>query len=233
MHDNIHYVYIWFRPSGVPCYVGKGKGARWCVFKRAHNPHLAAIIRQAGGGLPAVIVRDGLTNEEAIETEIALIAAIGREAHGGPLVNLTDGGEGNVGWSPSPETRAKNSAAKRGRHLSAEHRQKISSTRTGQKHSGSTIATMKISMKGLKRTPEGCANIKAAAQKRADDPAFVEKLRANVAIQFSDPEMRRRVSESVKALWSNPEYRAQQMASRKSRFDRKRALESVLFIQGF
>lgn len=100
-----------FRPNGHPCYVGKGQGKRY----RQHfnpknlanhaNKHLASIIRLAGGELPVVITRSELSNEDAIATERAMISVIGRKSKGGPLVNLTDGGEGNSGWNPTPEIR--------------------------------------------------------------------------------------------------------------------------------
>lgn len=105
------YVYILFRPNGVPCYVGKGHGERWMRRDRhKQNPHLASIIRLAGGDLPAVKVREGLTDADACMIERALIAAIGREADGGPLVNLTNGGDGTAGAKMSPEWRQHRSA---------------------------------------------------------------------------------------------------------------------------
>jgi len=114
MTERRFYVYVYFRLSGVPCYVGKGTGDRWKMHEtRCSNPHLAAILKRSGGSLPKLIVRDGLTNTEAIETEIALIAAIGRETNGGPLVNLSDGGEGPTGCVRSAESRARMSTARR------------------------------------------------------------------------------------------------------------------------
>ncbi len=51
-------------------------------------------------------LKENLTNAEACLLEIAFIAAIGRKANGGPLVNLTDGGEGISGLKHTEETRA-------------------------------------------------------------------------------------------------------------------------------
>jgi hypothetical protein len=100
------YVYVIFRTNGVPCYVGKGRGQRWLRDdRRTENKHLASIMRQTNERLPRVKVRQGLEQTEAFEIEIALIAAIGREAHGGPLVNKTDGGEGSAGAKMSDEWR--------------------------------------------------------------------------------------------------------------------------------
>jgi len=105
---NVYYVYVYFRLTGEPCYVGKGSENRFMKhLTRETNAHLRSIIKQAGGDLPRVIIRNGLSERDAFATEIALIKAIGREAHGGPLVNLTDGGEGPSGMICSDETRSK------------------------------------------------------------------------------------------------------------------------------
>jgi hypothetical protein len=154
--DPIFYVYMLFRPNGLPCYVGKGKGKRWLKHEwRSHNPHLAAIIKKAGGSLPKIRIREDLTEAEAHALEIVLIKVIGRETAGGPLVNQTDGGEGITGYKhtaeeieknaarsrgnqyclgrvASPETRAKQSAAKLGRRLTEKHREAIGSAHRGK-----------------------------------------------------------------------------------------------------
>lgn len=58
--------------------------------------------------------------------------------------NRTEGGEGNVGYTPTPEHRANLRAANLGKKLSEEH-----------------VAKIKAATKGKKRTPEQCANISA------------------------------------------------------------------------
>jgi hypothetical protein len=118
---RVYYVYLWFRPSGAPCYVGKGKKDRWLDFSRPYNRRLARIIAAAGGELPAVILREGLSEKEAHATEILFIAAIGRGKNG-PLVNMTDGGEGFSGGSHTAQTRSRMSAMQRGIPKSPEHR---------------------------------------------------------------------------------------------------------------
>ena len=110
-----YYLYVYFRPwNAEPCYIGKGRGKRWREhLTRASNNHLAKIIAKAGRlGLevPVVIARSDLSHDQAIAAEIAWIAAIGREAKGGPLVNATDGGEGTPGKIVTPAVRAALSA---------------------------------------------------------------------------------------------------------------------------
>src|ERR1700761_7893189 len=106
-NDPEFYLYVYFRLNGSPCYIGKGCGQRWLSHEqknRCSNHRLRALIERAGGELPKLKIREGLTNDEASAMEIAFIAAIGR-GRKGPLVNMTDGGEGTVGNVLSAESR--------------------------------------------------------------------------------------------------------------------------------
>lgn len=98
---NVYYVYVYFRPNGIPCYVGKGKDKRWLRhFVYTANRHLRNLIAKHGD-LPVIKIRENLSAKEASEIEIALIKVIGRTVNGGPLVNMTDGGDGAPGWKHS------------------------------------------------------------------------------------------------------------------------------------
>lgn len=143
---NDFYVYVIFRTNGIPCYVGKGRGQRSKHHaKFSHNRHLRNIYNQAGGVLPLVKIREGLTDPEACSIERAFIAAIGRADLGlGPLVNFCDGGEGTSGHVKSAETRAKLSAAHKGKIVSPE-----------------TVKKWRKSMKTFARTPESITKQKA------------------------------------------------------------------------
>ena len=76
-------------------YIGKGSG------KRAKDKCKRSIVWKntvAKYNYIIDILEDGLTQKEAYEREIFYIAKIGRKNLGtGPLVNLTDGGEGGNG----------------------------------------------------------------------------------------------------------------------------------------
>jgi hypothetical protein len=81
------------------------------------------------------ILFDDLTWEEANEKEIELVALYGRRDLGlGNLVNLTNGGEGMVGYKHSEETRKKMSNSQIGKKLSEFTRKKMSDSRSGEKH---------------------------------------------------------------------------------------------------
>ena len=160
------YVYIMLRPSGRPCYVGKGKGKRYREMYRYHNPHLRRIIKDAGGSIRSVKIRENLTESEALAFERLTIALLGRERYGGVLVNDTDGGDGMTGWVPSPETRANISKANTGRKNSDEVRAKMSASHKARggpsSETRAKIAAANRARKGIPLSVEACANIKAA-----------------------------------------------------------------------
>jgi hypothetical protein len=97
-----------------PFYVGMGKNDRHLHhleeakkrYSRESNKHKLRRIRKilASGASPIIIkIQEEISLDEAIELEMFLINFIGRrDLNSGPLVNLTDGGEG--GRNPSIET---------------------------------------------------------------------------------------------------------------------------------
>lgn len=160
-----YYVYVLFRPdTGTPFYVGKGRGRRWTNHKhhvrpgRSHKDNIIARAKARGLDVPVVKIACGLTNDAAIEREIALIAAIGREPLG-PLVNLTSGGEGASGISEAtkdkrranmhhlrtPTAKAKRVLARTGMPVAAETRLKISTSLKGRKQPADLVARRAVS----------------------------------------------------------------------------------------
>jgi hypothetical protein len=78
------------------------------------------------------ILEDGLTEEQAFIREKSYITRIGRRDLGtGPLVNLTDGGEGSSGTIKSDETKKKLSEAGKNRKHSEESKNKMSEAKKG------------------------------------------------------------------------------------------------------
>lgn len=189
-----YYVYVLFCEDGRPFYVGKGQGRRWLVHETDARAgkcgHRSEIIRRMFAlgfhEIPKIKVHKRLTEARAHEYEQILIGAIGRRPFG-PLVNLTDGGEGMSDPSPeirtklrarwrgkkhSPETKAKMSAAARGRKLSpetlaklsafarsrsSEHRAKIGTANRGRKHSAETRAKMSAARKQYVAQSQGAS----------------------------------------------------------------------------
>lgn len=194
------YIYIYFDLCGIPRYVGKGQSTRWKRhFCRAGNPRLRALIERSGGRVPVVIVRDNLTHEEAVETEIAFIRAIGRGKNG-PLYNFTDGGEGTIGYQHSLQTRLRFAEARFGRVESEEFREKCRQRMIGFKHKPETIAKMKeIQQKKLPVSDETRAKLRKAWETRVIPPEQREKMTAALRRPKS-PEHRKKLSEMMIAM---------------------------------
>jgi hypothetical protein len=140
MADTIYYVYALYRKDGVtPFYIGKGKGDRWmqheenCKRGRSYKDNIIAQFKERGEIVPKVKLAEGLTNDEALSLEKHFIAEIGRIHEGGPLTNLTCGGDGLC--DPTPEVRSKISRSvslvNQGRVVSNETRMKISASNRG------------------------------------------------------------------------------------------------------
>jgi hypothetical protein len=169
-----HYVYALYREDGVtPFYIGMGCGDRWLdheryINTRKDNPHKVNIIKSMldkGMKVPKKKLAVGLSREQAFSIEIELISKIGRTCEGGPLVNVTAGGEvGNTstGRVFSEETRAKLSASKKGRKASEETRAKMSSIAKDRKYSDETRAKMSESKKGHILSEEGRRKVSEA-----------------------------------------------------------------------
>jgi hypothetical protein len=79
-----YYCYAYLREDGTPYYIGKGTGKR--IHSKIHSVNLPPLQRR-------VIVKDNLTNDEALKLEKELISKYGRKEFGGFLHNKTDGGE--------------------------------------------------------------------------------------------------------------------------------------------
>lgn len=140
------YVYFHTRKdTGEVAYIGKGNGKRaWWFFGRneywenVNNKH----------GLEVKIAIAGLTEEKAFEHEIALIKHYTKI--GARLTNLTCGGEGVSGNTPTEDTRRKQALAKTGARnvLYGKARdksiiEKIAASNKGKKRSQATIAKQK------------------------------------------------------------------------------------------
>ena len=101
------YVYAFLREDRTPYYIGKGVGNRAWKKRRRNSP--------PADSSRIIILKETLTESEALTEEIRLIHFYGRKDLGtGILRNLTDGGEGTSGCIASPETLAKRSAAMSG-----------------------------------------------------------------------------------------------------------------------
>lgn len=107
-------------------------------------------------GVNTEIVAEDISYENAKELEILLISEYGRRNLGqGMLVNMTDGGDGTLGFNHSEETKIKMSKSQKGGtswskglKFSKEHKNKISKGNKGKKRSKEQIKEMSKVMKG-------------------------------------------------------------------------------------
>lgn len=176
---NSYYAYLYCDPSreNEPIYVGKGVGKRVFSHLKRRNRHpLSSRLQHmsALGVQPTIefLISD-VSETTALFVERCAIDKYGRKnLNQGPLLNLTNGGEGSSGWKASEETKERMRLAHLGRQrppsvgaavskrckgksLSAEHRQRIGESKRGKKLA--------------QRTPEHSKKISDALRARARD----------------------------------------------------------------
>jgi len=101
LYENFSFLYK-------PFYVGKGINERWKVINGRTPIFINKFNKIKKSGLEPIIIKlyENLNEEESLKKEIELIDEIGRiELGTGPLLNMTDGGEGNSGYIFSEETK--------------------------------------------------------------------------------------------------------------------------------
>jgi hypothetical protein len=113
-------------------YVGIGKFRSRAYDTKSRNKHWIRIVKRAGYEVD--ILMEGLNWKDACTVETGLIQSIGRaDLKLGPLVNLTDGGDGCLGRPTTTETKEKISRSHKGKKLSEEHRRNLSKAKIGKK----------------------------------------------------------------------------------------------------
>jgi len=132
------YTYIYYDPSrnNEPFYVGKGiKQRAWKhLFRKNMHPFTQRLqLLKRNNIKPIIGLYAGLDEELAHLVEMELITKFGRkDLNLGPLLNLTDGGEGNAGKIISLTTRERMSRRLSGVPKSLEHKKHISESTLGR-----------------------------------------------------------------------------------------------------
>jgi len=125
MADNKFYVYQYLTEDGQPYYIGKGCG------KRIHKPHTSTSLPPKE---QRIIIKDGLSNEEAKTLEGELISKYKRKIDGGILDNIKiNQWACAVGWKHSDEAKRKISEGNRGKKRTPEQLKNYKGTIT-QEH---------------------------------------------------------------------------------------------------
>ena len=141
-NERRFYTYAFLRRDGTPYYIGKGSGKR--IYSKGGRP--CATPKDISR---IIFLKQNLTEKEAFEHEVYMIAVFGRKDLGtGILHNKTNGGEGSSGVIRSPEVREKISQTMKGRTFSEEHLKNLSISLGGRKISESTKKKISIANKG-------------------------------------------------------------------------------------
>ncbi len=126
------------------------------------------------------IIENNLTWEEACEREKYWIKFYGRkDLNEGTLVNMTDGGDGNVNRICTTEFKEKLRNFHKGKLLTEQHKEKISNSSKGKKISNEQKIKISKTLSGRKLTDEHKNNISKKMKGKfvgEQNPKFGKKL---------------------------------------------------------
>lgn len=191
-------------------YVGIGSNIERAYDKR-RKKHWKSIVNKHG--YDVVILYEDITWGEACLIEIDLIAKIGRQDLGtGPLVNLTNGGEGAPGRVVSESTRQLSREKQTGRRHSDKTKQKFSEQRKGKKKPddfGGKISNLQKERGGFftghKHTEE---SKKKTSEKVAGEknPFYGKKHTKEIVLGMSGPNSSSSKLSAEQVLWIRNNY---------------------------
>jgi len=160
-----HYTYAHKKPDGSIFYIGKGSGDR--AYRTNHRNRYWRNVVAKHGTYAVEILATWETHKEALAHEIELIAYFKSQKCN--LVNLTDGGEGNVGYKPTPETLEKMSASLKGKACWAKGKKL-------KPHSEETKAKMSLAHKGVRFSDDHKIKISRSKKGKATSIKKGDKL---------------------------------------------------------
>lgn len=232
--DNF-YVYTYYDPrNGDPIYVGMGRKDRAFTHwkKKANNIFFQNVLNKirANGLTPRIeFVAIELTKDEANRLESELIALYGRRDLGlGPLLNLTDGGDGAHGLQVTAERKKHQSEVSNRYWDSADrkaHGAKISNVFNSRTEEEIAIVSANIK---ASRTPEVKAKIGAASSKRQQDP----QVKAKKVGDLQSPLAKEKRKKSLKVYSNTGEGRENRRRAANIRWERERAEKQSNTFQG-
>lgn len=166
---NTFYIYALFY-RGVPYYLGKGHKKRLHSHKKyahkgnSHKDRLISSLLQKKKFEEPILISEGLSEQEAFDLEVLLIQLIGRKPNG-PLLNMTNGGEGGAG-----------------RVLSEKTKKRIQHSLLGRKHTEAACKKMKktreqrAAIQARMLLPEQRKHMSRLQKQRWADPAYRQRM---------------------------------------------------------
>lgn len=123
------FAYVHCKPDGTPFYVGKGVRSRYKDFTYRNQYHKKVVAKY---GQKNILIGklDCSTNNFALELEVGLIKCLKRMGHS--LTNLTEGGEGSVGWRCPDQVKQAVAEANKRRVWTEEQKYKLGNLHRGK-----------------------------------------------------------------------------------------------------
>jgi hypothetical protein len=180
------------------------------------------------------------------------------KSYGIELTNLTDGGEGNLGWNPSPETRyrigsanrdvvftperrAKMGVKRKGIALAPEHREhirialntpeahaKMSAAGLGAIRSDAARYNMSVAQTGLVKSPAHREALRVANAGHRNSDEAIERMRQTQMGHIVTDAQRAKVRASLKAIGYKPSAETLLLAAAGHRTPEARARNSAM-----
>lgn len=144
-----------------------------------------------------IVVLEEVTTKDALGSAECFWIAYGRACNW-PLTNLSDGGPGNIGWRAPPETRARMSAAAKGKPKSAEHALNAGMARRGAKMPLWLMEKLRTINTGRPLSAEHREKVGASSRGRKHSPETLAKMRASQG----SPEARARKAANATTQWA-------------------------------
>lgn len=146
---------------------------------RTHRDRWIASLLARGERPQLEIVETGYNPGGWNTAEMKWIAT--HRERGARLTNATDGGEGTTGFIPGPETRAKMSAAQRGRVHTPERNAKLSASLRGRKQSPEHIAALSAVRKGRKPVAAAAAWARVGKGRKQTPEHVAARVKGNLS----------------------------------------------------
>lgn len=222
---NNHYTYIHRQADdGSVFYVGKGTRKRaWDCKHRSQKWKSIA----AKHGHSVEICATWKTGGMAFEHEKFLILCF--KDMGFRLANLTDGGDGPIGYKATEEQKQKMSLSRIGRKHSEETKKKMSEAQKGKPRGPmSEDAKLKMSISQKKRPPRGQMSEEQKKKLSENNGSKRQEVREKIskALMGKSPSLEARLKRSLKTkgVKKNEEHKEKIRQGRLAYFERQRTL---------